>query len=101
MTAHPNRSARPDAPAANPEPAAIQQARVAVHLTQREAAALVYCTTRAWEDWEQGQRRMHPATWELFRLKAGARASFAEALTAADLRLAAMIAELRQPTNGG
>jgi DNA-binding transcriptional regulator YiaG len=64
---HPNRSRYSDA--RNPTPDEIRDARTSAGLTQREAAALIYCTTRAWEDWEGGQRRMHPAFWELFRLR--------------------------------
>ena len=68
MTNHPNRSRRGN-PAANPTPEDISSARKRAGLTQREAAALIYATQSAWEDWEQGRRRMHPALWELFRLK--------------------------------
>lgn len=35
-----------------------------------EAAAMIYCTLRAWQDWEAGKRRMHPAFWELWHVKA-------------------------------
>lgn len=56
-------------PAANPTPEDIRSERKRAGLTQREAAALIYATQSAWEDWEQGRRRMHPALWELFRLK--------------------------------
>ena len=68
MTNHPNRNRRGN-PAANPTPEDIRDARKRAGLTQREAAALIYATQSAWEDWEQGRRRMHPALWELFRLK--------------------------------
>ncbi|MCA8003520.1 helix-turn-helix domain-containing protein [Burkholderia metallica] len=43
--------------------------RNAAGLTQREAAALVHTTMRTWRSWEAGERRMHPAIWELFHLK--------------------------------
>jgi DNA-binding transcriptional regulator YiaG len=69
MTAHPNRNKRNPGPAANPDPAAIREARSAAGLTQTEAAHLVYCTLRAWQDWESGARRMHPAFWELWHIK--------------------------------
>lgn len=71
MSNHPNRSKRKDAPGANPTQQQIVDARLAANLTQTEAAALIYCTLRAWQDWEGGQRRMHPAFWELWRMKAG------------------------------
>lgn len=67
---HPNRSRRKDAPARNPTPDEIRAARHDAGLTQTEAAALIYCTLRGWQDWEGGQRRMHAAFWELFQIKA-------------------------------
>lgn len=68
MTAHPNRSRRGHPPARNPEAAAIRAARHAAGLTQKQAAASVYSTLRTWQAWEQGDRRMHPAIWQLFLL---------------------------------
>lgn len=70
MTSHPNRSARPDAAGSNPSPEEIRAARDALGLTLKEAAALIYCSLRAWQDWESGERRMHPASWDLFRIRA-------------------------------
>ena len=35
-----------------------------------QAAALVHTSPRAWLQWESGDRRMHPAFWELARIKA-------------------------------
>lgn len=70
MPSHPNRRRR-DNPAANPKPADIADARAKARLTQREAAALVYSTERGWQAWESGFRRMHPAIWELWQIKAG------------------------------
>lgn len=70
MTNHPNRSRRAN-PAANPTPDEIRAARSRAGLTQREAAALIYATQSAWEDWEQGRRRMHPGLFELFSIKTG------------------------------
>ncbi|MBC7215647.1 MAG: helix-turn-helix domain-containing protein [Burkholderiaceae bacterium] len=69
MPNHTNRSRRSTSPAANPAPAAIRAAREAAGMTQSQAAALVHSTLRAWQRWESGDRRMHPAIWELFRLK--------------------------------
>lgn len=68
MSNHPNRGRKPS-PGANPTQVQIAKARDAAGLTQTEAAALIYCTLRAWQDWEGGQRRMHPAFWELWLLK--------------------------------
>ena len=54
----------------SPTPDAIRAARAAAGLTQTQAAALIYCTLRGWQDWEAGKRAMHPAFFELFLLKA-------------------------------
>ena len=68
---HPNRSRRSRSPAANPTPAEISAARMRCGLTQQEAAALLHISLRAWQRYEYGERRMSPALWELFRIKAG------------------------------
>lgn len=68
MPSHPNRG--PKGPSANPAPEEIRAAREAANLTQTEAAGLIHCTLRGWQEWEAGNRRMHPGLWELFRLKA-------------------------------
>lgn len=54
----------------SPPPEMIRAARAAAGLTQTQAAALIYCTLRGWQDWEAGKRAMHPAFFELFLLKA-------------------------------
>lgn len=71
MPNHPNRSRRSRSPAANPTHEEIRAARERAGLTQAQAAALVHSTLRAWQRYEAGERRMHPAMWELFRLKTG------------------------------
>lgn len=71
MTSHPNRSRRAQGPAANPSPAQIREAREAAGLTQTAASHLVHSTCRVWQQWEAGDRRMHPAFFELFMLKSG------------------------------
>jgi len=72
MTNHPNRGKR--TAASNPKPEEIKAAREAAKMTQTEAARVVYATLSAWARWEGGQRRMHPAVWELWRQKvAGSR----------------------------
>lgn len=68
MGNHPNRK-RSKGPARNPTKTQIQLARHMANLTQTEAAALLYTTCRVWQQWEAGDRRMHPAFWELFKLK--------------------------------
>ena len=67
MANHPNR--RKHGANSNPTPAEIIERRHAYDLTQTEAAALVYAGLRTWQDWESGDRRMHPAIWELFGIK--------------------------------
>ena len=74
MTNHPNRSAGHHA--RNPTAAEVRAAREAAGLTQEQSASLVYASLRNWQQWEQSEgassaRRMHPAIWELFRMKAG------------------------------
>ena len=64
---HPNRG-RPSA-ASNPAPDAIKEARAAAGLTQTAAAHLIGGTMRAWQEYEAGNRRLHPGLWELFLLK--------------------------------
>lgn len=66
---HPNRSKRDPSPARNPRPAEVRAAREAAGLTQAEAGDLVHVGERGWQMWEAGDRSMHPAFWELFRLK--------------------------------
>lgn len=72
MSNHPNR-ARRGSPSRNPSPDEVRAAREAAGLTQTEAGDLVHTTCRTWQQWEAGDRRMHPAFWELFRLKIATR----------------------------
>ena len=72
MSNHPNRG--PKSPASNPTPEQVREAREAAGLTQASAAVLVHTSTRSWQQWEapagdRNHRRMHPAFWELFRIK--------------------------------
>lgn len=69
MTNHPNRGQQ--APKSNPTPAEIRAARAESGLSQTAAARVIYCTLRGWQEWEAGNRRMHPAMWELWRIKVG------------------------------
>lgn len=52
-----------------PAPETIRAAREAAGLTQAAAAALVHAGLRSWSHWENGDRRMPAATWELFLIK--------------------------------
>ncbi|HCF5954728.1 helix-turn-helix domain-containing protein [Pseudomonas aeruginosa] len=53
----------------SPAPTEIRAAREAAGLSQTAAAELVHSKLRTWQQWEAGDRRMHPGLWELFRLK--------------------------------
>ena len=66
MTNHTNRSKT--GPSRNPTANEIWRLRELKNLTQDKAAHLIHCSARAWQQWEAGERRMHPAFWELFRL---------------------------------
>ncbi len=67
MPNHPNRG--PKGPGTNPDPAEVRAAREAAGLSQTAAGVLLHTTCRTWQQWEAGDRRMHPAFWELFRIK--------------------------------
>lgn len=69
MSAHPNRSRSTPHPSRNPRPEEIRAWREGHGLTQTVAASLVHTTCRVWQQWEAGDRRMHPAMWELARIK--------------------------------
>lgn len=53
----------------SPAPDEIINARLAANLTQANAAKLVFSSLKAWSLWERGERKMHPAIWELFEIK--------------------------------
>lgn len=71
MSNHPNRSKARTGPGITPTPEQVRELRSRLKLTQTEAAAVVYFSMRAWQEWEAGERRMLPAVWELFRAKTG------------------------------
>lgn len=62
----PNSTSRPPK---TPSAAEIKAARKRANLTGGEASALVHSNERSWRKWENGDRRMHPAFWELFLRK--------------------------------
>jgi len=78
MPNHPNRSRR-DNRAANPCPDQVRalrervQAALGLDITraQDQCAEALHTSRRAWQQWERGDRRMHPAFWELVRIKVG------------------------------
>jgi DNA-binding transcriptional regulator YiaG len=55
--------------ARKPTPDQILAARQRANLTQAQAAAVVHSHPRLWRAWEAGDHRMHPAMFELFKLK--------------------------------
>ena len=67
----PPKSDMPNHPNSNPTKEHVRAAREAAGLTQTAAARLIYSTMRAWQEWEAGNRRMHPGLWELFQIKTG------------------------------
>lgn len=87
MSNHPNRSQANRSIAGNPKPSEILRAREAAGLTQQQAADLLFSSWRTWQDWEAGERRMHPSSWELFLAKCNARRMLKSGdLTAPQLR---------------
>lgn len=68
MANHPNRTT--GHPSRNPLPLEISKLRVELGMSVEQACALVHTTQRVWQQWERGDRRMHPAFWELFYIKA-------------------------------
>ena len=66
-----------DDPMTRPAPAGVLasreaiKARLGVGITAAQdwCAAAVHTSRRAWQQWETGDRAMHPAFWELFQIK--------------------------------
>jgi DNA-binding transcriptional regulator YiaG len=53
----------------NPDPFDIRKARANAGITQKKAAEMMHTSIRAYQQWEAGDRAMHPAFWELFLIK--------------------------------
>lgn len=53
----------------SPHPDNIRAARISVGITQMQAADLIHVDISTWQRWEMGDRKMHPAMWELFLIK--------------------------------
>lgn len=53
----------------SPQPIEVRRARVKAKQTQAEAAGVVHSTARRWREWEAGDHKMPPATWELYLLR--------------------------------
>jgi DNA-binding transcriptional regulator YiaG len=71
MSNHPECSQGLKGCAANPTSEEIRLARETACLTQRQAAESIYRSERNWQQWEGNERKMDPALFELFRIKAG------------------------------
>ncbi len=67
MSNHPNRGRGTSGHVPTPEE--VRACRGA--LTQDQVAALIYTTGRTWRTYEAGEKRMHPASWELLKIKRG------------------------------
>lgn len=50
---------------------AIRTARRQAKHTQKKAGEVIYCTRRAWQQWERGDRDMQLAFFELYLVKTG------------------------------
>lgn len=68
MVNHPNR--KPGTVGRNPTPEEVREFRRSHDLSTADCAALLHTVARVWAQWESGERRMHPAFWELVHLKA-------------------------------
>ena len=79
MANHPNRM-RGGSPSRNPAPAEVLAAREAVQArlecgitaAQDWCAEVLHTSRRAFQQWESGDRRMHPAFFELLSIKVSA-----------------------------
>jgi len=56
-----------------PTPDQVRAHRLAHGHTQAQAAELVHTNARTWQKYEAGENRMHPAMWELYRIKTAMR----------------------------
>jgi DNA-binding XRE family transcriptional regulator len=54
-----------------PKAVEIKHLRIFYGFTQREAAHAVHVTSRTWQWWESGDRKMPVGLWELFVIKTG------------------------------
>jgi hypothetical protein len=53
-----------------PTPEAVATARRLAGHTHAAAGQALHVDGRTWRRWEAGDRAMHPAMWELYRIKA-------------------------------
>ena len=65
------------APAASPPPEKVMALReqiqtsdsIGITAAQDLCAAMLHTSRRAWQQWERGERNIHPAFWELISIK--------------------------------
>lgn len=43
--------------------------RIGITAAQDKCAYMLHTSRRAWQQWEKGDRNMHPAFWELINIK--------------------------------
>ena len=65
-----NKKARTAGQGNVPDPDQILKARETFGFTQLQCANLIHRTLRNWQQFERGERKMDPALWELFCIKA-------------------------------
>jgi len=61
----------------NPQPAEVRELResvqykrgIGITAAQHLCADMLHTSQRAWRQWETGDRKMHPAFWELAQAK--------------------------------
>ena len=61
----------------NPQPAQVRELResvqhkreIGITAAQHLCADMLHTSQRAWRQWETGDRKMHPAFWELAQIK--------------------------------
>ncbi len=68
MANHPNRGLRTRF--SSPRAHEVKQAREDAYLTVEQAAARLFASPAAWMRWESGERPMHPAFWQLWKIRA-------------------------------
>jgi hypothetical protein len=44
---------------------------IGITAAQDLCAAMLHTSRRAWQQWERGERNIHPAFWELISIKSG------------------------------
>jgi DNA-binding transcriptional regulator YiaG len=68
-----------------PSPAEIAAARQAAGFTLFHSAELMHVNIRTWQKWESGESVMHPAFWELYRIKVARSRAKAQSLAQAGI----------------